>query len=192
MAIKRNRGRPSKQQKEQEFAEAALVFGKPVFVDEVLELPEEKKVIEWLLKGEKTEDVARKIGKPEWWVLEIAKKSQLRKEAVNYRKELMREVMADKGPLLKEIAGGTLEIIKNKILELRDNPEAMALLSVRDLRELAAIAATVDGMERLEKGKPTQHLAITNYSSEELTVTLEKLKEEDPIFSYPQISNGSE
>lgn len=166
------------------------MFGQPVFLDEVLDIPEEKAAVERLLKGESIDAVALAVRKPVWWVNEVAKKSELHKEAIQYRKDLIRETLKDKGPILKEIAGQALEIVRDRLKAIATQPELMAQLSPRDLKEITAIAVNADAMERLEKGRPTAHLAIS-HTTEDLTITLEKLREEDPVFSYPEIMNGN-
>jgi hypothetical protein len=98
----------------------------------------------------------------------------------------------EKVPLMRDIIGMGLNGIKETLKEMVDpGVRKQMIRHVADLKALTGIVESLNLLLRLEEGKSTQNVAV-NRSYQDTRVVLQDLAKVDPVFSYPQIGDGSD
>lgn len=147
-------------------------------------------ITEKALQGCSTDDIVAQTGFKKPMVLAILRKYSLFKHVKERNQEIKEEILADKVPILKEIAQRSLSLLNEWLIETANNPELRAarVNTVQDVKGLSNITKELNEMLRLELGQSTQNVAhVVEYSLEQTKQIFHELKEIDPVFEYPQI-----
>lgn len=124
------------------------------------------------------------------YVVSVLNKAKIREYANDAIQEFKEEVFKNKIPLIKDIIGLSLTNIKEFLVELSQNDEKKGELKVRDIRELAEVAKSLNELMRLEQGESTINIGMNVTHQHNHTVTMEalgKLAAIDPVFEYPAL-----
>jgi len=98
----------------------------------------------------------------------------------------------EKIPVMRDIIGMGLNGIKECLKEMADPMVRKEMIRhIGDLKALTGIVEALNLLLRLEEGKSTQNVAV-NRSYQDTRVVLQNLAKVDPVFSYPQIGDGSD
>jgi len=171
--------------------------GRPAFG--VAIATQEKIISKWGLLKESTGDssiatakTARSFKLPPAKIEEIIQTSKFKDHLVEIKEEIKAEVYQDKVPIIEQIVSLSLCQIRDFLLDLSTNEEKKKCLSVRDVRDLSVMSTNLNETLRLELGKSTKNVEITEYSYHKVQVLLDDLRTIDPVFDYPQIEGSDE
>ena len=151
----------------------------------------EDEIIQLYLSGKKIPEICKETKASFRRVNTIVTKGRLEEKAKKFLKESAKAVLEEKIPLLKEIASLSLMNVRDFLGELSDPVKRSERLStMKDARDLAAIASQLNEMLRLELGQSTSITETVSYSFEAIKVLLTDLSKVDPIFDYPKFLDG--
>lgn len=114
-------------------------------------------------------------------VRNIITKAKVINSAREIEKDLKKEALKDKLPILEEIATLTLTGVRDF---LKENPKPG---NATEAKAYVDMVRKIDEMVRLELGKPTAITQETRYSLQQTQVIFEELRQLDPVFDYPDI-----
>jgi hypothetical protein len=157
--------------KKREQDKAKGIFGQAVLLDEVMEMPDEKEALDMLLSGHSIAYTASQLNRSEHWVKDIAERAELHREAILAKRAILKATLEDKGPLLKDIQGLSLQIAKIRLEQILSDGELIAKIGPRDLKDLMAVGLQADGWERLDK-EPTKTIDMSGMSEAEADAIL--------------------
>lgn len=102
-------------------------------------------------------------------------------------REVIRRTWEKKVPLMQDIVGMGLEMLRDTLKECVLDSEMRRQMignSVKDLAALTKVVGDLNLLLRLEEGKSTQNVAV-NKSYQDTRHALQTLAKVDPVFSYP-------
>ena len=97
----------------------------------------------------------------------------------------------EKIPVMEDIAGLGLDILRESLKELMD-PEfrTRMITKISDIAALKNVIQDISMLVRLEKGQSTNNMAVETRSYQETRKIIQDLRKIDPVFSYPEIPEG--
>ncbi|OQB10444.1 MAG: hypothetical protein BWY21_00365 [Parcubacteria group bacterium ADurb.Bin216] len=99
-----------------------------------------------------------------------------------------RQNFQEKIPLIKEIIGVGLDVIRDELRALLD-PEVRAekLKKITDVAAVSKLVSDLNTLLRLEQGQSTENIATSTKSYQETRHVIQELKRTDPVFDYPEL-----
>lgn len=148
-------------------------------------------VTEEYLAGRTPHEISQKFGLAMGHIRFIICTASLRELADKHRQRIMEELLKDKIPLLREVAGLSLAGLRSFLEELITDKEKMKKLTLKDARDLSAIAKEQNETLRLELGQSTEKIELVRKVEKDVTIILEDLKKEDPFVDYSKPEDGN-
>lgn len=104
-------------------------------------------------------------------------------------REIARENYQNQVPLMKDIIGMGLEALGRCLKEIvtDDGVRREVLARVSDMTAMKNIIQDLSMLVRLEEGKSTQNVAVSQRSYQETRIAIQELKRMDPVFEYPDL-----
>lgn len=101
---------------------------------------------------------------------------------------IAKENYEKKIPIMKDVVGMGLEVIKNCLIEMMDPEIRKGMVkNVKDLATLQGVVQDLSMLLRLEEGKSTENISISKRSYQETRFAIQELKKIDPVFDYPEL-----
>lgn len=148
-------------------------------------------ITEDYLSGLNVQEISHKRGLNPKYIRFIISTSALKELASRHRQEIMEELLREKIPLLREVAGLSLSGLRDFLESLITDREKMGRLTLKDARDLSAIAKEQNDTLRLELGQATEKIEVVQKVEKDVTYILEDLKNTDPFVEYPALKHDN-
>lgn len=136
------------------------------------------------LEGKTVHEIAQLHNLPLKQVKLVVSRAALKEQAEGIRKDIMVETMKTKVPLLREVVSLSLLTLRDFLQTLQTDEARKERLTVKDAKDLSAIAKEINDIARLELGQSTQNIEVVSRVEKDINVIIDELKQKDPFANY--------
>lgn len=107
--------------------------------------------------------------------------------------ERAKKNFAEKVPVIKDIVGMSLEVIRETLKEMCADPEFRRQMveNAKALTSLTGVIKDLNELLRLDQGQSTANVAMESRGYQETRIAIQNLKTLDPVFEYPMTTDES-